>query len=805
MSDTARIEIDGRVLEAPKGAMIIEVADRHGIHIPRFCYHRKLSIAANCRMCLVEVERAPKPLPACATPVMEGMKVRTTSALAAGAQKAVMEFLLINHPLDCPICDQGGECELQDVAMGYGRGISRFGERKRVVDDPDLGPLIATDMTRCIHCTRCVRFGEEIAGMPELGATGRGEHMQIGTFVARAVDSEMSGNVIDVCPVGALTSKPFRFQARAWEMRSRDTVAPHDAVGSNVHVHVMGGQVKRVVPRQNEAVNEVWLSDRDRFSYEGLYSDDRLRTPMRKRGGTWSECGWEEALADAAGALRSLAAEYGGDALGALLSPNATLEEAYLLQRLVRGLGATDIDHRLRDADFSDQGQAPAFPSLGCSLAELETRDAVLLIGACPRKELPILNHRLRKASLAGARIMVLNPADYRFNFRVDQRIVVSPPAMADALAGVLAALSGDCEGLSPPARALVDHVPVSAEARAIAETLTEARRAAVLLGPTVAAHPEGALLRALGSALASAVDASLGQLSEGANAAGAWLAGAVPHRGPGGQVRSPSGRDARTMLRDARRGYLLFGLEPEFDCGDPATALRALHSADLVIAFTAYRSEEMARYAHLMLPIAPYAENSGTFVNIEGRWQSFEAAVPPWGAARPGWKILRVMGNLLDVPGFDYMASEEVRAEIEREQERSEAGRGPPEAGAGAAAAGPESGRPPPARMDWPQGSLCRLGSVPAYAADPVVRRAQALQETRDAAFTGVALNASSAARLGLEKGARAVLRQDRASITVPVTIDERLPDGCAALPAGLPRSAALGPDIGPLRITPA
>ncbi len=789
MSDTASIEIDGRTLEAPRGAMIIEVADRHGIHIPRFCYHRKLSIAANCRMCLVEVEKAPKPLPACATPVMDGMKVRTASALAAGAQKAVMEFLLINHPLDCPICDQGGECELQDVAMGYGRGVSRFSERKRVVADKNLGPLIATDMTRCIHCTRCVRFGEEIAGMPELGATGRGEHMEIGTFVEQAVDSEMSGNVIDVCPVGALTSKPFRFQARAWEMGSRDTVAPHDAVGSNVHVHVMGGRVKRVVPRENEAVNEVWISDRDRFSYEGLYDEERLLEPMIRRNGEWSVCGWEEALAFASRGLRSLVSRHGADAFGTLVSPNASVEEAYLLQKMVRGLGVSDIDHRLRDADFSDQEQAPLCPSLGCSLAEVETRDAVLLVGAWPRKEVPILNHRLRKASLAGARVMVLNPADYEFNFRVDGRIVVSPDAMVDALASVLSGSAAPAE-LCPGVREVVDGASHSEDAAAIASTLADADHAALLLGPMVARHPEGALLRALARALASATGASLGQLTEGANAAGAWLAGALPHRGPGGRSLERPGRDARSMLRDARPGYLLFGIEPELDCGDPALALSAMRGADFVAVFTAYRSEAMSRYADVMLPIAPYAENSGTFVNLEGRWQSFEAAVRPPGEARPGWKVLRVMGNVLDLEGFDYLSAEEVRGEVESLVEQAAPIR-----------AAWRSGE----RTPWPREALCRLGSVPLYAADAIVRRAPALQQTRDAAFAGVSLNSAAAARLGLEDGARATVRQGDACIRLPVFIDDRLPDGCACLPAGVPQAAALGPDIGPMHVTPA
>ena len=436
------IEIDGRTFEARKGAMLIEVADEAGIEIPRFCYHKKLSVAANCRMCLVEVEKAPKPLPACATPVMDGMKVFTRSELALQAQKSVMEFLLINHPLDCPICDQGGECELQDVAMGYGKGVSRFVERKRVVADKNIGPLIATEMTRCIHCTRCVRFGEEIGGMPELGATGRGEHMQIGTFIEQALRSEMSGNIIDLCPVGALTSKPFRFRARAWEMQQRDAIAPHDAVGSNTHVHVSGNRVMRVVPRENEALNEVWISDRDRFSYEGLYHEDRLLEPMVKKDGAWQVVDWETALARAVEGFASVRSRQGPGQIGGLFSPSATVEELYLGQKLLRGVGCANIDHRLRETDIRDQAEAPSFPWLGLTIAAVERLDAVLLVGAYPRKEHPILNHRLRKATLAGADVLVLGPATEGHNFRVAEQLDVGPLAMEDALAGIAAALA---------------------------------------------------------------------------------------------------------------------------------------------------------------------------------------------------------------------------------------------------------------------------------------------------------------------------------------------------------------------------
>ena len=789
MSDHVTIEVDGQPIEAPKGAMIIEVTDRAGVHVPRFCYHSKLSIAANCRMCLVEVEKAPKPLPACATPVMDGMKVFTRSRLAIKAQKAVMEFLLINHPLDCPICDQGGECELQDLAMGFGDGVSRFTERKRVVADENLGPLIATDMTRCIHCTRCVRFGEEIGGMPELGATGRGEDMRIGTFIEQAVDSEMSGNVIDLCPVGALTSKPFRFKARAWEMQSHDSVAPHDAVGSNLHVHVAHGQVMRVVPRDNEAINEVWLSDRDRFSYEGLYSEDRLLTPRVKRDGNWMEVDWEDALAATAEGLRAVAAAEGADRLGALVSPNATIEEAYLTQRLVRGLGCPNVDHRQREADFSDQHEAPSFPGLGGALADLETRDAVLLIGANPRKEHPIVNHRLRKGSLAGSRIMLLNPADYDLNCRRDDALVVPPSEMVDALARVLGAAGG--RELAPACLAgLVAAGQPSGAEQAVADALAGAQRPVLILGPSVDAHPEGALLRALARHIASRCGASLGQLSNGANGAGAWLAGAVPHRDAGGKVASTVGLDSRAMLDRGLAAYLLLGVEPELDCNDSAAAARAMREAQFVVSVGAYASEAMTAYADVLLPIAPYAETSGTYVNLEGRWQSFAAALAPPGDARPGWRILRVLGNVLELPGFDYMTSEAVRDEIQASVDA--------EAPIDATWSGARD------RVRWSDGGLCRLGSVPIYAADSVVRRASALQSTTDARFRGISLSPKVAERLGLGPGDLARVRQNGGSITASVVLDERLPDGCAVLPAGIEETAGLGPSIGPISIEP-
>ena len=786
MSDsTVNIEINGQPVEAPRGAMIIEVADRHGIRIPRFCYHKKLSVAANCRMCLVEVEKAPKPMPACATPVMEGMKVLTESPIAVRAQESVMEFLLINHPLDCPICDQGGECELQDVAMGYGRDVPRFRERKRVVQDKNLGPLIATDMTRCIHCTRCVRFGEEIGGMPELGATGRGEHLEIGTFIEGSVDSELSGNVIDLCPVGALTSKPFRFRARAWEMRQHDGVAPHDSVGSNLHVHVVHNRVMRVVPRENETVNEVWLSDRDRFSYEGLYSDDRLATPMVKEHGEWRVADWEDALGAAASALRRVVDAHGAQAFGALASAGATTEEYYLLQKLVRGLGSANVDHRLRTGDFSDQDQSPPFPWLGMPIAALEDLDAVLLVGAYPRKEHPLVNHRLRKASLAGASVFTVDPVGHTFNFRLAGRLVAGPDEMAAVLAGVAGALGASGTGVAAELIASANGLDAH---HSLARTLKQGERVAILLGALVAAHPDGATLRALARLAADAAGATLGELDPGGNSAGAWLAGAVPHRLAGGRTVDAPGLDAGRMLEARLPGYLFHGIEPELDCADSASAQAALDAAEAVVMLTAYRTAAMDRFADVLLPIAPFAETPGTYVNMSGTWQHVAAAVKPFGEARPAWKLLRVLGNLLQVPGFDYVAADEVIAEL----------------GAETRAVAAQEGRWAMARepQSLPEGAMRRIGRVPIYASDPMVRRAPALQRTRDATFAGVVVGATTAARLGLASGESVLVRQNGAERSVEVAIDERIADGCALLPCGVAQTVGLGPGFGPLYI---
>ena len=708
--DIVNIEVNGETVEARKGQMLIEVTDKVGAYVPRFCYHEKLSIAANCRMCLVEVEKAPKPLPACATPVTAGMKVFTRSPKAISAQKATMEFLLINHPLDCPICDQGGECELQDLSMGYGRDVSRYAERKRVVKDKNIGPLISTDMTRCIHCTRCVRFGEEITGIPELGTCGRGENVKISTYVEKTVDHELSANIIDLCPVGALNNKPYRYSARAWEIEQRATVAPHDCAGSNIFAHVLRGTVKRVVPRSNEAINETWIADRDRFSYEGIYSDDRLTGPRIKRDGQWQDIGWDDALQALADKLKAA-----GSDLGILASPSATLEEDYLLARLADALGTANIDHRLRQSDFSDQQNDPVFPWLGCSIEDLENQDAILVIGSNVRKEVPIIAHRIRKAALGGSAVSFVNDKAYPYFFATTQNIgtadIIAELAGVAAAAAKLSgkALPGCVEKVCAGAGAGAGH-------EAIARSLLDADKGLVLCGLLAKRHAAFAVVRQLAAAIAELTGAGLGSLSEGANSAGAHLAGVLPHRGTAGKVREQTGASADQILKAATGTVMLFNVEPEDLAGDAA---RALSAKDFVVALTPFVSSALAESASLLLPIGTFAETSGTFVNVEGRWQSFAGVARPVAESRPGWKVLRVLGTLLNLDGFDYMSSEEVRDEL--------AGKLGDAAKAGAyklngAAVTARAG----ATFD-----------VPMYQVDGLVRRASALQLTPEALRT--------------------------------------------------------------------
>ncbi len=778
---TVTIEVDGRELQAKAGAMLIEVTDAAGIKIPRFCYHKKLSIAANCRMCLVEVEKAPKPLPACATPVTDGMKVFTRSPKALAAQKGTMEFLLINHPLDCPICDQGGECELQDVAMGYGGDVSRYVEGKRVVPDKNIGPLIATDMTRCIHCTRCVRFGQEIAGIRELGATGRGEHMQIGTYIERSVDSELSGNVIDLCPVGALTSKPFRFNARAWELTQVEGIAPHDSVGSNINLHLRGNRVMRVHPRDNEAINENWISDRDRYSYEGLYAADRLTQPMIKKGGEWQETSWEMALEMAAAGLRDIGE---GEQIGALVSPASTVEELYLAQKLMRGLGSGNIDCRLRQGDFRLDEDNRAVGWLGMPIADLETLDAALVVGGNLRKEQPILAHRLRKAALGGADVRFINPQAIELNHPARQT-VVGPAGLVDALAAVAKAAGVKGQGAIAD---LLKTAQADADAKAAADALTQAKQGSVILGALSQSHPDYTLIGALASALAEATDCILSLVPLASNSLGAQLAGAVPSLQAGGKAAETPGLDALKMQKMPRKGYLLMGVEPGVDFWDGALSVSALQSADVVVALSAYRSPLLEACADILLPMGLFAETSGTYVNAEGSWQSSRGVVKPQGEARPAWKILRVLGNLLDMEGFDYVDSQQVLDELK----------------------GLCTDTLPVNRLSLAGdtarqlsgGELIRGGDTPLNAADALVRRAHALQQTRDAGDAAIRLHPADVERLGLAGSERVLVNQNGYQAKLPLELDDKLPLGCVWISTGLAETAALGQPFGEVTV---
>jgi NADH-quinone oxidoreductase subunit G len=715
--DQVNIEVDGVPMAARKGQMLMQVTDANDVYIPRFCYHEKLSIAANCRMCLVEIEKAPKPAPACATPVTEGMKVFTKSPKAIAAQKATMEFLLINHPLDCPICDQGGECELQDLAMGFGRDVSRYSERKRVVKDKNLGPLVSTDMTRCIHCTRCVRFTAEIAGYQELGTIGRGESTEIGTYIERSVDHELSGNIIDLCPVGALNNKPYRYRARAWEMSQQPLVSPHDSVGTNLNAHVLHGRIMRIVPRANEAINETWIADRDRFGHLGLDAPDRASKPQIREGGIWRDADWDEALRIATERLGRVARETRGNGLGSLASPTCTLEEMYLLQGLARGLGSHHLDHRLRRTDFRDQSSDPVAPWLGSSIADVEQADAIVVIGSNLRKELPLIAHRVRKAALRGAKITLVNPQQFELLFPVSAYLDGAGAEWLEHLAALLGAAAAQSGSALPPAVAdLASRARVLELHRRIASELLAGSHRVVLVGALAQRDPGYSDLRALAAALASMTGATLGFLAEGANTVGGHLAGMLPHRGPAGERSGASGMHVAAMLEARMRAYLLVGpIEPQFDIA-AAGALAALKAADCVVALTPYTSAR--EFADVILPVGAYAETSGTYVNLEGRWQSFSASARLKGEARPGWKVLRVLANLLDVDGFDYVSSDQVRDEI--------------------------AARAANVRFDNAIGGSHRAArgavsdvplDVPIYAVDAYVRRAGCLQLTRDGA----------------------------------------------------------------------
>jgi len=785
----ANIEINGIKLNAREGAMVIEAADEAGIYIPRFCYHKQLSIAANCRMCLVEVEKVGKPLPACATPVTDGMKIFTKSPKAIEAQKGVMEFLLINHPLDCPICDQGGECELQDIAVGFGNVLSQYREAKRVVKDKDLGPLIATDMTRCIHCTRCVRFGDEIAGIRELGATGRGEHMEIGTYVTNSVTSELSGNVIDLCPVGALTSKPFRFSARSWELVQRDSIAPHDCLGSNINVHIRGDKVIRVVPKENPRINETWLSDRDRFSYEGLNSSDRLTQPMIKQEGEWQETDWTTALNRVVDNLSKIIADSGADNIGALASPNSTVEEMYLLQKMLRNLGVNNLDHRIRQIDFSDQDAAADFPYLGQSINDLESLDSVLLLGSNIRYDQPLAAHRLRKACLKGAAVMCVNPVDYDFYFPVAQKCIVSPDLIPSELANIANALL-EASGKSAPDgfQKIVDKFAVNNTHKEIANTLLSNKKTSVLLGPISINHPNFSAIRMLASLIADLSDSKLGYLPDSGNSTGAWMSGMLPHRTSAANPVEQAGLTAREMFEQKLKAYVLLDVEPSCDCAQPSVSYDALMQAKFVVALSAFVNDTIKEYANVLLPITPFTETSGSFVNIEGVWQSFSGVVPPLGEARPAWKIFRVLGNLFDIDGFDYTSSEDVKNEL-----MDQIGNG---------TANNVLNWKCPQTLSTANTNIVRISETQIYAGDSVQRRAVALQKTKDAHIAEIRINETLAKRIGIKDGEHAIATQNQQQLSLPVVIDNDISENSVLIYAGLQESSVFDSTFSPVTI---
>ncbi len=784
--DMVTFIVDDIELQAPKGSMLIKATDKAGLHIPRFCYHDKLSVAANCRMCLVEVEKAPKPMPACATPIMEGMVVHTRSAKAILAQKSVMEFLLINHPLDCPICDQGGECELQDLSVAFGGDASQYSDVKRVVFDKDIGPLIQTELTRCIQCTRCVRFGEEIAGMRELGMTDRGDRAVIGTFIEKSVDSEMSGNVIDICPVGALTAKPSRFTGRAWEMQQHGAVSPHDSVGSNLFLHVLDGKVNRVVPRENESINEVWISDRDRFSYQGLYADDRAAKPMMKLKGEWVETDWDTALQYAVEGLKLVIKENTANELACWISPNATLEEHFLAQKLLRGLGSNNIDHRLRQLDFTDQDFAPVMPWVAKDIESIENLEAVLLVGSHVRKEQPLIAHRIRKAFRHHqVKVSTVNPRKFNWRFKTSHELISSAEGMVKNLAAIAKAAGVNQANLS----ALINDASVDAEHKAIAEELTTAAQAAsIFIGNLAVQHPQFSALRALSHAIAKQTGATLAYLPEAANAAGAWLAGSVPHRFAGGAKANTTGANIIEMLNAPKKALITFNIEPEFDVANPAKVMDAIDEADFKVVINNYATDAMKNYADVILPLSAFSETSGTYVNAEGVWQSFKGAVAPLGESRPGWKILRVLANLMKVDGFEYMSSEDVRSEVKelcRDLQLDNT-----------------------LAVDTPiaevknTAGLQRIGDVPLYAVDSLVRRSTPLQLTRDADQSYAAINSNLAATLKLEEGDKVSITQSAHTEFTDIRIDNAVADNCVWLPAAEELSIQMGTTYSPIEL---
>jgi len=765
------IELDGKLVKVPQGSMVMHAANKLDTYSPHFCYHKKLSIAANCRMCLVEVEKAPKPLPACATPVTQGMKVFTHSAKAVEAQRSVMEFLLINHPLDCPICDQGGECQLQDLAVGYGKSNSRYEEEKRVVFHKNVGPLISMqEMTRCIHCTRCVRFGQEVAGVMELGMVNRGEHSEITTFAGQTIDSELSGNMIDICPVGALTSKPFRYAARTWELGRKRSVSPHDSLGANTTIQTKSNKVMRIVALENDAINECWISDRDRFAYEGLNSADRITTPMVKQGGQWLETDWQSAMDYVAHSLKTISAESGPEAVAALAHPISSTEELYLLQKMIRGLGSNQVETRLRQTDVKGAASAPW---LGMPISKLSELDRVLVIGSFLRKELPLIAARLRTAAKRGLQVSRIDAGGDDWLIP-NTGIVATPSAWINVLSEVALAVA-KAKSVSTPAG--TPNLTVSATAQKIVDSLLSGASTSVLLGSAAIAHPNATDLHVLAQFIAEQTGATLGFLPVGGNAVGASLVNA-------------NGAGVESILSGDRRAVILMNVEPDADLPNPAQARAALAKANTVIALSAYKSADLLEVADVILPISTFTETVSTFVNAEARTQTIQPAVKPLGDSRPAWKVLRVLGSLLNLDGFLYNMPEEVLGEALGDNYCTKLGNQSTATGLSNSNTGSSTG-------------LERLSDVGIYAGDQIVRRAPALQLTRDAKRSNqVGLGQGLFSDLGLKEGDAVRVTQGAQSVDLPVTLEANLAQGAVRISAGTMASAQLGSMFGPVTV---
>ncbi len=769
------IELDGQKVEVVEGSMVMHAADQAGTYIPHFCYHKKLSIAANCRMCLVDIEKAPKPMPACATPVTQGMIVRTKSTKALQAQKGVMEFLLINHPLDCPICDQGGECQLQDLAVGYGASSTRYNEEKRVVFHKNVGPLISMEeMSRCIHCTRCVRFGQEVAGVMELGMIHRGEHSEITTIVGETIDSELSGNMIDVCPVGALTSKPFRYSARTWELSRRKSVSPHDSTGTNLIVQVKNNQVMRVVPLENEDVNECWIADRDRFSYEALNGSERLTAPMIKQDGAWKAVDWPTALEYVSRGLTQIGVDHGPNRIGALGSAHSTVEELHLLTKLMRALGSENIDFRTRHADFAADPQGARW--LGSSIASLSNLQRVLVVGSFLRKDHPLFAQRIRQAARKGAKVHSLNAAHDDWLMTMASTQSVAPSSWLQALVDIATAVGQSSNVVAPLQGRATD------AAKVVAASLLSGERKAILLGNAAAQHPQASSLLALANWIAAQTGASVGYLTEGANSVGAQLVGAVPKNG-GLNAAQMLGADGGSPLK----ACVLLNVEPALDAANANAASAALSAAEMVVALTPFKTVAHD-VADVLLPIAPFTETSGTFVNAEGRVQSFHGVVKPLGETRPAWKVLRVLGNTLGLKGFDFETSEDVRAEALGDAANIASRLSNASAWAPTTCAA--------------VGGLERIADVPIYATDSLVRRATSLQLTADARAPFASLPPSLWARLGLNAGDKVRVSQGAAQAVLAARLDATLADTAVRVPAGHADTASLGAMFGAISV---